>query len=309
MTEPRRALLLSLVVLGLLALVPLTGEIFLTRLFTRVLIYALAAQSLDLILGVVGLVSFGHAAFFGLGAYVVGICAVHGLVDALIVWPLAIGAAAALALVIGGLALRTTGVAFIMITLAFAQMVFFLFASLRPYGADDGLSIWTRNTVAGFDPLSDHNLFDYVTLGLLALTTLFGRAMLQAPFGLVLRGIRQDERRMAALGFPTFRYKLLAFVLAGAMAGLAGALLANHTLYVSPQSLHWTNSGQLIVMVVMGGMGSLIGPILGAAALLLLEDALSARTQHWQVILGPFLILVVLFARRGLAGWLLGRPA
>jgi branched-chain amino acid transport system permease protein len=307
MTEPRRALVLALVVLGLLALVPLSGETFLTRLFTRVLIYALAAQSLDLILGVVGLVSFGHAAFLGLGAYVVGICAVHGVVDALVVWPLAIGAAAALALVIGALALRTTGVAFIMITLAFAQMVFFLFASLRPYGADDGLSIWSRNTVLGFDPLSDHSLFYYVTLVLLAVTTILGRAMLQAPFGLVLRGIRQNEVRMAALGFPTFRYKLLAFVLAAALAGLAGALLANHTLYVSPQSLHWTTSGELIVMVVMGGMGSLIGPVLGAAALLLLEDALSARTQHWQVILGPFLILVVLFARRGLAGWLLGR--
>ena len=309
MPDHRRALLVSGVLLGLLALVPLLGDTFLTRLFTRIVIYGLAAQSLDLILGVTGLVSFGHAAFFGLGAYVVAIAASHGLHEVLIVWPLAILVPGAAALVIGALSLRTRGAAFIMITLAFAQMIYFLIASLRAYGADDGLPVSRRNTLLQFDPLADHTIFFYLALGLLALTTLLGQHLLRAPFGLALMGIRQNERRMAALGFRTFRHKLAAFALGGAIAGLAGALLANHALYVSPQTLHWTTSGQLIVMVVLGGLGTLIGPVLGALAFLFAEDALSAYTPHWQVIFGPLLILVVLFARGGLAGWLVRRPA
>ena len=309
MPDHRRAFLLSVVLLGLLALVPLMGDTFLTRLFTRIMIYGLAAQSLDLILGVTGLVSFGHAAFFGLGAYVVAIAASHGLHDLLVVWPLAILIPAAFALVIGALSLRTRGAAFIMITLAFAQMVYFLIASLRAYGADDGLAVARRNTLSGLDPLADHTVFFYVALAILTLTTLLGQRLLRAPFGLALGGIRENERRMAALGFRTFRYKLAAFTIGGALAGLAGALLANHALYVSPQTLHWTTSGELIVMVVLGGLGTLIGPVLGALAFLFTEDALSAYTPHWQAILGPLLIGVVLFARGGLAGRLVRRPA
>jgi branched-chain amino acid transport system permease protein len=300
----RRAWLVALAALALFALVPLLDQTFLTRLFTRIAIYGLAAQSLDLLLGVTGLISFGHAAFFGIGAYVVAIAAFHGLTELLIVWPLAILIAAALALLIGALSLRTRGVAFIMITLAFAQMVYFLIASLRQYGADDGLAVASRATILGFDPLADHTVFHFVVVAILALTTCAGLHLLGTPFGLALRGLRQNERRMAALGYPGARYQLAAFVLAGGVAGLAGALLANHALYVSPQTMHWTTSGQLIVMVVLGGLGTFTGPVVGAAALLFAEDALSAWTRHWQVILGPLLVLVVLFARQGLVGWL-----
>ena len=304
MPDRRRAFLLAAIVIGLLALVPLLDQVFLTRLFTRIAIYGLAALSLDLILGVTGLVSFGHAAFFGIGAYVVAIAAQHGLGEALVVWPIAVLSAALLALLIGALSLRTRGVAFIMITLAFAQMVYFLISSLRQYGADDGLRIVARSTVLGRDVLADHAAFHLVVILLLGVATVALLRLLDTPFGLTLRGIRQNERRMQALGYPTGRHQLLAFVLGGGLAGLAGVLLANHTLYVSPQTLHWTTSGQLIVMVVLGGTGSLVGPLLGAAALLFAEDVLSAYTQHWQVVLGPLLVLVVLFARQGLAGWI-----
>jgi len=309
MPEHRRRLALGLIVLVALALVPLFGETFTLRLVTRIMVYALAALSLDLILGFTGLVSFGHAAYFGLGAYVVGIAAYHGITEALLIWPLAVLGAAGAALVIGAVSLRTSGVAFIMITLAFAQMLYFLVASLRQYGADDGMSIWSRNTVAGYDLLDDHRVFFYVVLGVLGFGLWLASRLVDSRFGMVLRGIRQNERRMLALGFATYRYKLAAFVIAGGIAGLAGALLANHALYVSPQSLHWTTSGELIVMVVLGGMGSLIGPVLGAAALLLAEDALSAYTEHWQVMLGPLLVLIALFARQGLVGWATGHRA
>ena len=303
MPDRRRTFVLAALTLGLLALVPLLGETFLTRLFTRIAIYGLAALSLDLILGVTGLVSFGHAAFFGTGAYVMAIAAHHGLTEALVVGPLAVASAALLALLIGALSLRTRGVAFIMITLAFAQMVFFLISSLRQYGADDGLRVAARSTFLGQTWLDDHTTLHLLVVLALALATFASLRLLDTPFGLALRGVRRNERRMQALGHPTRRYQLLIFVLGGALAGFAGLLLANHTLYVSPQTLHWTMSGQLIVMVVLGGAGSVVGPLLGAAALLFAEDALSAFTQHWQVVLGPLLVLVVVFARQGIAGW------
>jgi branched-chain amino acid transport system permease protein len=304
MPERRRALLLAAFALGLLALVPLLGDTFLTRLSTRIAIYGLAAVGLDLILGVTGLVSFGHAAFFGTGAYVVAIAAHHGLNEASVVWPLAVLTSGLLALVIGALSLRTRGVAFIMITLAFAQMIYFLVSALREYGADDGLRVAARNTVLGQPWLDDHTALHLLVVAVLASVTFASIRLLDTPFGLALRGTRQNERRMQALGYRTRRYQLTAFVLGGAIAGAAGMLLANHTLYVSPQTLHWTMSGQLIVMVVLGGTGSVVGPVLGAAALLFAEDALSALTQHWQVVLGPLLVGVVLFARQGIAGWI-----
>jgi branched-chain amino acid transport system permease protein len=309
MADQTRAVALALALLAALALVPPLADDFTVRLVTRIMAYGLAALSLDLILGFTGLVSFGHAAFFGLGAYVIGIGAYHGLLEALLMWPLAMLIPGLIALVIGAISLRTSGVSFIMITLAFAQMLFFLIAALRQYGADDGLSIAHRSTVLGSEVLTDHIVYYYTVLGVLAASLLIGRRLVVSRFGMVLRGIRQNERRMLALGFPTFRYKLAAFALSGALAGLAGALLANHALYISPQSLHWTTSGLLIVMVVLGGMGSLVGPVLGAAALLFAEDTLSSYTEHWQVILGPLFLLVVLFARQGLYGWLTGRAA
>lgn len=296
-------------------------EPFLVSLSSRILIYAIAAVSLDLILGFGAMVSLGHAAFFGVGAYVVGILAFHAsqgvpLVDgllsvpgtnnALVSWPLAVVVSSLVAVAIGALSLRTSGIHFIMITLAFAQMLFYFFDSLEAYGGDDGLSLWGRNELPGLD-LDNDTVFYYVCFAALGLFVALCHRLVHSRFGMVIRGCAQNERRMRALGFPTFRYKLLCFAIAGAGAGLAGALIANQTEYVSPALLHWTRSGELLVMVILGGMGTLIGPALGAAALLLAEDLLTSYTEYWQLYLGPFLVLVVLTTRRGVFGLLSGR--
>ena len=289
--------------------------------FSRILIYALAAVSLDLILGYGGMVSFGHAAFFGAGAYVVSILALHGVEEtafihwpfvvmgtenALISWPAAILASAGLAAIIGAVSLRTSGVYFIMITLAFAQMMYFFFTSLEKYGGDDGLSLYTRNRLVGLD-LNGDATFYYLCLGLLVGFLILSYRLVNSRFGMVIRGCKENERRMSALGFPTFRYKLVCFVIAGAGAGLAGALMANQTEFVSPSLMQWTVSGEILVMVILGGVGTLFGPVFGAAALLLLEEFLSRYTEHWMLFLGPILIFVVLFARRGLYGSIVER--
>lgn len=294
-------------------------ESFLIGLFTRIFIFALAAASLDLILGFGGMVSFGHSAYFGAGAYVVGILSFHAgggespvwpfslpaLESALTVWPLAVAVAALLALLVGAVCLRTSGMYFIMITLAFAQMLYYFSVSLEVYGGDDGLSIARRNRLPVLG-LEDEAVFYYVCLLILAVFLLMGRRLVHSRFGMVLQGCKENEQRMLALGFPVYRYKLAGFVLAGAVAGLAGALMANYMGFVSPGLMHWTVSGEIMVMVILGGMGTLVGPVLGAAALLLLEEILSAFMEHWMIILGPTLVLVVLFARRGILGWLQG---
>jgi len=285
------------------AALPLAGEVFYTRLFTRIMIYAMVACSLDLILGYGGMVSFGHAAFVGAGAYVVAILGAHGVTSGLLVWPISVGLAAGLALVIGSISLRTSGVSFIMITLAFAQMLYYLAVSLQAYGGDDGMRI-VRNTFAGVLDLRQPVVLYYVVLGLLGLLLWMGRRLIHSRFGMVLQGIKENERRMQALGYATFAYKLIGFVLAGAIAGFAGALLANQTAYVSPALMHWTRSGEIMVMVLLGGMGSGFGPVLGAVALLLAEEVLSSYTEHWMILLGPLLLGVVLGARRGLYGLL-----
>ncbi len=289
---------------------------------TRILIFGLAGLSLNLILGYGGMVSFGHAAFFGAGAYVVGILSHHatlgeplitwpleigGSESALIAWPAAMLVSGLLALAIGAVSLRTGGLYFIMITLAFAQMIYFFFVSLEAYGGDDGLSIWRRSTAGPLD-LADDRQFYYLVLALVALLLFLKGRLVESRFGMVLRGIRDNERRMRAIGFATYRYKLTAFVIAGAVAGLAGALIANQTEFVSPAFLDWPRSGEILVIVILGGMGSLAGPLLGAVAFLLLEEVLSAWTEHWMIVLGPILILVVLFARQGLWGWIAGGP-
>ena len=202
---------------------------------------------------------------------------------------------------IGSISLRTSGVYFIMITLAFAQMLYYLAISLQGYGGDDGMRI-VRNTFAGRLDLRQHTVLYYVVLSLLCLILWLGRRLVQARFGVVLQGIKENERRMQALGYATFAYKLVGFVIAAAVAGLAGALLANHTAYVSPALMHWTRSGEIMVMVILGGMGSGFGPVLGAIALLLAEEVLSSYTEHWMIVLGPLLLGVVLGARRGIYG-------
>ena len=325
MTLAGRRRLLWYAVGALLLLLPplagLAGEPFMVSLFSRILIYAIAAVSLDLLLGFGAMASLGHAAFFGVGAYVVGILAFHasqgtplasgllslpGTNNALLSWPLAVVVSALVATAIGALSLRTSGIYFIMITLAFAQMLFYFFDSLQTYGGNDGLSIWSRNDLLGLD-LADDTTFYYVSLTSLAIFLFICRRLVKSRFGMVIQGCAQNERRMRALGFPTYRYKLVCFAIAGAGAGLAGALIANQTEYVSPALLHWTRSGELLVMVILGGMGTLIGPVLGAITLILGEDLLAMVTEYWQLYLGAFLVLVVLTTRRGIYGLLVER--
>jgi len=303
---PRLRQVILLIVLASLILVPLFSDLFYTRLFTRIMIYGIVALSLDIILGYGGMVSFGHAAFFGLGAYTVGILAQHGVESAFLAWPAAILVSMLLATVIGAISLRTSGVYFIMITLAFAQMLYYFFFSLEDYGGSDGMPMISRNTFAGLMDINQHTTFYYLVLAILLLVLFVSLRLVQSRFGMVIQGVRENERRMRSLGFATFRYKLVCFIISAAIAGLAGALIANQTLYISPSFMHWTRSGDILVMVILGGMGSLFGPVLGALSLLLAEEVLSTYTEHWMILLGPLLILVVLFARRGIYGLFTG---
>ena len=269
----------------------------------RMMILSIGALSLNLIMGYGGMISFGHAAFVGIGAYTIGICAEHELVDGFIQWPLALVVSALFALVFGAISLRTRGVYFIMITLALAQMMYFLGVSLDRYGGDDGLPLVEPSYFADLIDLSDKTNLYWLVYVLLILCLWISHRMVNSRFGMVIQGARSNEARMEAIGYPTFRYKLTAFVIAGMMAGLSGILLANHTDFVNPDMMHWTRSGDLIIMVLLGGIGSLAGPIVGAVAFLVLEELLAGVTEYWQLIFGPFLILVVLFARGGLLGF------
>jgi branched-chain amino acid transport system permease protein len=222
-----------------------------------------------------------------------------------IAWVAAVLVSALGALIFGALSLRTTGLHFIMITLAFAQMLYFFFVSLKIYGGDDGLILRRRNALGDLD-MRDATVFYYICFACLAVFLLLCQRLVNSRFGRMIQGIRQNPRRMAALGADGYRYRLACFVIAGAGAGLAGALLANHARFVSPDMMHWTKSGELMIMVILGGAGTLFGPVLGAALLLGLETALTSLTEHWMFVLGPLLVLIVLFARRGLWGFLTG---
>lgn len=298
----------ALVSLTALALVPPVAAAadaqFYVQVFARVMVFAIAAMSLDLILGYGGLVSFGHAAYLGIGAYAVGILAFHGVTSGVVHFTAALAVSAVAAAAIGFVSLRTSGVYFIMITLAFSQMVYYLGVSLRQYGGDDGLNIARPSDFGGLVDLADPTILYYFVFAFLALFLFLGSRAVHSRFGVLLQGIRSNERRMVALGFPTFRYKLAAFVIAGAVCGVAGALFANLTLFVSPSIMHWTRSGEIMMMVILGGMGTLFGPVLGAAAYLLLESVLARWSEHWQAILGPLLIVIVLFSKSGLLGLL-----
>ncbi len=307
MTFSARTVALALGLLALALVPPIAGILqqpFYVDLFRRMMIFAIAALSLDLILGYGGLVSFGHAAYLGLGAYAVGVLTHHGIQNGFLQWGLAIVGSALVALVIGAVSIRTSGIYFIMITLAFTQMLYYLGLSIEEYGADDGMRLAARSRFAGLLDLRDPTTFYYVVLAILLLFLYVAHRMVNARFGMVLRAAKANEPRARAVGFSPYGYKLTAFVIAGAMCGLAGALLVNHTEYLTPEFMHWTRSGEIMFMVILGGMGTLVGPVVGAVALLLLEDVLSAWTTHWQMILGPILLLVVLFAKRGLVGLL-----
>jgi branched-chain amino acid transport system permease protein len=310
LSAPSRGLIrgnaLPLAMLLVFAAVPffasLLSEAYVLNLVTRVMIFAIAALALDLLAGYGALVSFGHAAYIGLGAYAAGILAAHGVNEALIALPAALGVSALFAFLTGIVCLRTKGVYFIMITLAFGQMAYFTASSLAPYGGDDGLTIPVRPALAGFPIFAGDRSLYYISLACLAGVYLLCRALVASRFGRVYRGARENAARMTAIGFEVYRYQLAAYVIAGMIGSLAGFLLANATDFVSPAYMAWQRSGDLLIMVVLGGMGTLDGAILGAAAFLLTEEWLSGLTEHWKIIFGPLLVLVAVFARGGLTG-------
>ena len=305
---PRLALAFGLGLLAVLAAIPLlvklTGVVFLLTLFTRIVILAIAAVSLNFILGYGGMISLGHAVYLGIGGYTMGILAHHGITSGFVQWPVALALSALFALATGALSLRTRGVYFLMITLSFAQMVYFLTVGLDKYGGDDGLTIYKRSTFAGLLDLSDKVTFYYVCFALLIACVFAVWRMSRSHFGMVIRGAKSNDRRMQALGISTYRYRLTAYVIAGTMCGLAGVLLANHTDFINPEMLSWTRSGDLIIMVLLGGIGTVIGPVAGTVAYLVLEEGLSGVTEHWQIFLGPLLVLAALYRHGGIAGLL-----
>ncbi len=313
------AVLLALLAVPLWALV--VDQPFTITLATRAVILALAAVGLNIALGIGGLVSLGHAAFFGLGGYAMGVLAFHaqtyttlelgplsvaGTKSMPVIWLLAIAVSALAALVIGLLSLRTTGVYFIMITLAFGQMFFYFAISWSAYGGEDGLAIYVRNDFPGLNTLAPIQFFA-LCYALLCGVLLFAARLRAAPFGLALNAARQSALRAEAVGLAPQRLKLLAFVISGAVTGLAGALFADLNRFVSPQMFSWQMSGELIVLIIIGGVGRLMGPVVGACVFVLAEHWLGGLTSFWHIWLGAVLLLIVLFARGGLIGLLTGR--
>jgi branched-chain amino acid transport system permease protein len=293
-----------------LALVPpiaaAIGEPYYVTLFTRIVILAIAAVGLNLILGYGGLVSFGHAMYIGIGAYAVGILSYYGIGNGWVQLAAALSVGAVVAVIIGIVCLRTSGMAFIMITLAFAQMLYFLVISLKQFGGDDGLTISARSDFGFFTLRGNVALYYGAYAVLVACLAIFTR-LVHSRFGMVLRGGRSNERRMAALGFPMLRYKLTAYVISALVCVVAGMLLANLTKFAAPSYMAWQASGDLIVMIVLGGLGTVVGPVAGALALIVLEEILSGWTTHWMIVLGPAIVLIVLTAKKGLYGYLVER--
>ena len=308
----RRVTVLPLIVFALFAVLPLATvygpQSFILALVTRIMILALAAMSLDLLIGYGAMISFGHAAYVGIGAYSVAILSSHGINDGFVQLGVALLVSLLFALVTGAISLRTKGVYFIMITLAFGQMLFFLATSLAAYGGDDGLTLASRSLLFGSKVLKNDTVLYYVCFGFLLSAYLLLRAIVASRFGRVLRGIRENQVRMEAIGFAPYRYQLTAYVIAGMIAGVSGCLLANQAEFVSPAYATWQRSGDLIFVIVLGGIGSLHGAIIGAAVFSLLAELLSHYTEHWALIFGPILIVVVLFARGGIGGLLGSKP-
>ncbi len=322
----REAVLNGVIALGLLA-VPLwawaADEPFVITLATRVAILALAGVGLNIALGLGGLVSFGHAAFFGIGGYAMGSLASHaqsyeplmewpvlieGTRSMPVIWLVAVVASALAALVIGALSLRTSGVYFIMITLAFAQMLYYFTISWPAYGGEDGLSIYLRNSFPGLNTLDPIQFFA-ICYAILLAALFFTARLAKSPFGLALAAARQNAARVEAVGIRPYRVRLVAFVISAALTGLAGALFADLNRFVSPAMFGWNISGEIMVLVILGGVARLFGPVAGAALFILLENVLGGISEYWQVFLGLLLLGVVLFARGGLVGLIAGREA
>lgn len=299
-----RRLVPVLLILGIAGLPLVTSadmSAFAVTLGSRMMLFAIAALSLNLILGYAGMVSFGHAAFIGLGAYTAGILDAEGFGEVMIGLPLAIGISALFAGATGYIAIRTKGAAFLMITLAFGQMAFYLANSLDEFGGSDGLTLNNRATVVGVDMLGSDLTFYYVILAVLVLVFVFLSALVASRFGRVLRGTKEHPMRMAALGYDVQRIRLTAYVIAGSICGLAGYLMANQTEFVSPAYMTWQSSGALMFMVILGGIATLYGPLIGAVAIIGLENILSGYYEHWPIVLGVIYLLAALFARGGIA--------
>lgn len=274
------------------------GHVFYLDLLTRALILAIAALSLNLLIGYGGMISLGHAAYIGIGAYCVGIPAQHGVHDGVIHLALAIACSAGFALLTGAICLRTKGLYFLLITLAFSQMLYFTLVSIEQYGADDGLVIHTRSQFPGW-PLEHELVLYYSVLAALALFLFAMHRLVHARFGRMLLGCKHNPARMQALGFDAYRHQLACYVLSGAVCGVAGFFLGNFTNFISPAMLDWTRSAELLFMVIIGGAGALCGPVIGAAAFLLLGEWLSGITLHWHLLFGALLIALVLRGGRG----------
>lgn len=290
-----------------LALLPFAAaaadEPFFTAFFARVLIYAIAATALNVALGLGGLVSLGHALFLGLGMYSVALPAHFGIANGWIHVAACVASCGVVGFLTGYVSLRTSGIAFIMITLAFAQMGYFLIVSLKQFGGDDGMAIPVASEFFGFSLGSPDSVYAVAFCLLVALTVWIAR-LRSAPFGMTLRAGRQNARRVASVGLSLSRYQLTAYVLSAILCGLAGMLLANLNAYASPSSMSWMISGELIVMVVLGGMGSVFGPFLGTLAFLGIEEMLKAVTEHWMAVFGILILVVALLGKAGIAGLL-----
>lgn len=301
------ARLISLLILLLLAIAPFyafsTNDAFAITLLNRILVFGIAAIALNLILGYGGMVSFGHALYLGLGVYAAAIPAFHGIDNGWLQLLVAITTCGVVGLVTGAIVLRTSGIAFIMITLAFAQMFFFLFVSLSQYGGDDGLRLATATQFSGLSLADPATL--YAVSFLLLCASLYGsHRLVNSRFGMVIRASKSNEKRMRALGFPTFRYRLACYVISAIVCGIAGLLYVNLTQFAAPSFMSWNMSGELIVMVVLGGMGTLFGPLFGALGMILTEEWLKSITEHWMVIFGPLIVIVISLSRLGIAGLL-----
>ncbi len=294
-----------------LALLPPVAEAvdepFYIDLISRVMIFSIAAMSLDFILGYGAMISFGHALYLGLGTYAVGILAYYEVTDGWTQLAVCVVGCGAIAAFLGVISLRTSGIYFIMITFALAQMFYFLGISLEEYGGDDGLPIDVRSEFFSFFDLNETWNMYYLILGTLTVVTFVLWRTINSRFGMVVRGSSSNDARMQAIGFPTFRYRLAAFTIAGVVCGIAGFLFGNLTEFLTPEYMHWFRSGELMIMVMVGGMGTLFGPLFGAFGYLMVEEILSDYTEHWQFYFGPLLIVLVLFAKRGLWGLLPGR--
>ena len=311
---------INLLTLSLFVLIPawayLADEPFTITLMTRAVIFALAAVGLNLILGIGGFVSFGHAAFFGLGGYVMGILAWHaqsyspvlewpflieGTKSMPVIWLVSIMVSAIFALIIGAVSLKTSGVYFIMITLAFAQMMYYFSVSWSAYGGEDGMSIYVRNNFPGLNTL-DPIQFYSLCFVLLLISLWFISRLIKSPFGLALNAARQSPQRVQAVGLDLHRLQLFAFVVSGAVTGLAGALFADLNRFVSPNMFSWQLSGEFIVFIIIGGVGRLFGPVIGALLFVGLEHFLGELSDFWHIYLGIILLLIVLFSKSGVIG-------